>query len=691
MAFDSEALARYGEEVKTVVQSDSLDRTVLTYTVEDFDAGKVTIDNRDYQLISVDHAGFVMMGQAGHPQLPALCDSLMIPDTAQMNVEVTKSEFIEISGVDLAPWKGPILRSVDPETVDFVFGEAYGKNEWFPGKLTSLRDPYILHDVRGVVVEVFPFQYNPVQRTLRVYHRIEVEVAKTGESGVNTIDRATFGYKPDTAFEALYMNQFANYSLQLRPGSGTRVDPPSENGDMLVICYGSFMANMQPLVDWKNLNGINTTMVDIATVGNTATAIKNYITSLYYSSNLAYVLLVGDHTQVTSSSYSYGVSDPDFSTITADTYPDLFVGRFSAENTSHVDTQVQRTIEYEQMDHSVSQGGWHAAGTGIGSSEGAGYGHYGEADWQHEDLIRGELLAYGFTTVDQIYDPGATAGQVSAALNQGRRCVNYTGHGWTQGWGTTYFSNTHVNALTNVGMLPFVCSVACNGGDFDYGTCFGEAWLRATHGGEPTGAIAAYCSSIGQYWAEPMYGQGNHGTSGKYGAAERFWMEMNNTICGSWYGGSCCMMDLCGSTGVDMFMTWTCFGDPSLKITGGSSQGPTPDVKVNGQDGPLTVTPTENVTITLSLDPGSMTGDPADFWVFITKASAGTWWYIYPTTWQKSSTPIRAAAAPIQEVINAVLYNGTMPVGTYTISFAVDDQDNNYEGDYIDTAEVTSQ
>ena len=56
-------------------------------------------------------------------------------------------------------------------------------------------------------------------------------------------------------------------------------------------------------------------------------------------------------------------------------------------------------------------------------------------------------------------------------------------------------------------MLPFILSVACNNGTFTNGTCFGEAWLRATNGGQPTGAIATYMSYISQSWDPPMCGQ----------------------------------------------------------------------------------------------------------------------------------------------------------------------------------------
>ncbi len=146
---------------------------------------------------------------------------------------------------------------------------------------------------------------------------------------------------------------------------------------------------------------------------------------------------------------------------------------------------------------------------------------------------------------------------VTSALNAGRGIINYTGHGSQTSWGSTGFSNTHVNALTNHNMLPFICSVACNNGTFT-GTCFAEAWLRATDGGQPTGAVATYMSYISQSWNPPMCGQD--------AAVDLLVRDEMRTIGGLWFNGSCQMMDEYGATGIDEFLNWTIFGDPSLMV-----------------------------------------------------------------------------------------------------------------------------
>ncbi|MHC4945021.1 MAG: C25 family peptidase propeptide domain-containing protein, partial [Planctomycetota bacterium] len=247
----------YGHENHNLtihVQSNSLERTTLGIEIEDFGQEIVRIDGDNYLKVYLDGEGLVLGDRAGFPLLPAVYRSIMIPDTAKMEVQVLEKNFFEIQDVDLLSNKGNILRTVDPATVPYTFNETYETDAWFPGDLATLRDPYILRDVRGVVVEVFPFQYNPVQKVLRVYTNVVVDVTAVGEGSINILDRSSSSLKPSRSFHALYQNHFLN--------STGRTEPPPEDGDMLVISHGPFMAAMQPFVNWKNSIGISTSIVD---------------------------------------------------------------------------------------------------------------------------------------------------------------------------------------------------------------------------------------------------------------------------------------------------------------------------------------------------------------------------------------------------------------------------------------------
>jgi hypothetical protein len=546
------SLRAAAEPLSVDVVESSVARTVIEFEVNAFTRTAADIDGELYYAIGIP--GEAKMLSEGLPDLPLAARSIVIPDDAEMAVAVVASHYTDFPDVPVAPSKGLLMRNVDPATVPYSFSSSYESGGWYPEDLAYLREPYILRDVRGVTVVVSPVQYDPSTRTLRVYDRIVVEVAAVGPGKVNVLERRPSG-RMNAEFRKIYERHFLNFGS----ADYLRYAPVDEVGNMLVICYGSFMSNMEPFVEWKKQMGIPCEMVSVTTAGSTSAAIGSYIDDYYYEHGLTYVLLVGDAAQVPTPYASGGSSDPTYSLVAgSDNYPDLFVGRFSAETAGQVDTQVERSIEYEEFP--LAGGDWYHKGTGIASNQGPG--DDGEYDNQHEDNIRADLLAFTYTEIDRIYDPTANPTMVSNALNDGRSIVNYTGHGSTTSWGSSDFSSSHVNALVNDNMLPFIISVACVNGYFDGITCFAEAWLRATNGSEPTGAVGTYMSSINQSWDPPMAAQDEVvdllvGTSA-YG--------VKRTFGGLCYNGSCLMMDEYGSGGASMFLTWHVFGDPSLRV-----------------------------------------------------------------------------------------------------------------------------
>ncbi|HNQ24449.1 MAG TPA: C25 family cysteine peptidase [Phycisphaerae bacterium] len=544
---DSDARA-----INVQVLQNTPERVVLQYQLGEFDTVPVAVDGQRYHQVLLGREAQRL--EAGAPDVPWVCRSIVIPDAADMEVNVLEASHYDVVPFDVAPSKGNLLRTVNPDDVPYVLGDEYTEDAFYPEVLAALREPYILRDVRGVVVELNPFQYNPVTRTLRVYTDVTLEVVATGRAGTNVLT-----HRPaelSLAFHQLYGRHFLNYA----PSS--RYVPLDEEGQMLIIAHDVWIPNVQPLAAHKTAHGVATTIVGVSTIGNNATSIKNYIQNVYNTSDLAFVLLVGDSAQVATPSASGGAADPTYGLLAgSDSYPDAMIGRFSAESAAHVDTQVLRTIEYETMN--VRDTAWFWRGCGIASNQGPG--HFGEYDNQHMDFIRADLLAYGYTSVDQIYDPSGTAAMVSNALNAGRGIVNYCGHGSTTSWGSTGFSNSNVAALQNDNMLPFICSVACVNGQFNGYTCFGEAWLRSTRNGEPIGAIGAYMSSINQSWNPPMDAQDEF--------VDMYVAESYARLGTLLFAGSCRMIDLNGSGGVSMFNTWHLFGDPSLVVL---NLGPTP-------------------------------------------------------------------------------------------------------------------
>ncbi len=524
-------------------------RTVVRFEIGSFEKNAIDVNGETYFEISCGGESHFL--NAAEPELPRVSRAIIIPDNAKMQINVLSSEYIDFENTPIIPSKGNLLRTVNPDDVPYEFGDVYRSADWYPSGLASIREPHIQRDYRGTVIDLTPFAYNPSTRTLRVYKSVTVEVVAVGPGEVNVLDRKSSNLRLVSDFDQIYRNRYINYS-----NADKRYAPVDEIGDILVITYDAFAADMQPYVDWKMQKGIKTTMVNVSTIGNTATNITGFIQDFYDTTQLAFVLLVGDASQIATPTASGGSSDPTYSKVAGgDDYPDIFVGRFSAENSAQVQTQVARTITYEKT---PVAGDWFHKGTGVASDQGPGH-NGGEYDYVHMGYIRDSLLTYTYTYVDEIYDPGASASSVTTALNNGRSFINYTGHGSITAWTTSGFSNSNINSLANDNMLPFIVSVACVNGQFDGYTCFGEAWLRATNGSSPTGAIGAYMSSINQSWNPPMDAQDE--------VTHLLIQEQKSTYGGLCYNGSCKMMDLNpGSDGYNMFNTWHIFGDPSVQV-----------------------------------------------------------------------------------------------------------------------------
>lgn len=539
--------------------SSNINSSTFTFKLDGFLKREVLTEKGPALVLGIEEATPIL--EKGAPDLPKATTSLLIPDAGKMKIEVIAEKFTVLENILIAPSKGNLTRDIDPASVPYEFGEEYSQNAFYPGNLAELRTPYILRDFRGQVAVIYPFQYNPVTKTLKVYHELTLKVTKTDETGENEISRTEPVSSVDAHFNSVYGIQFLNYN------SASRYDPVEEYGNFLIISYGNFMNAMEPFIEWKKQIGYPVEIVDVSTIGNSS-AIKTYIQNYYDNKGITFVLLVGDAAQVPTSSTSAGDSDNNYSYVAGnDHYPDLFIGRFSAEDVSQVETQVQRTITYEMNPRTDLD--WFTIATGIASDQGPG--DDGEYDYQHIRNIHDDLLAFTYTYANELFDgsqggnddPGnPSPSQVAQALNTGSSIINYTGHGSTTSWGSSGFSNGDVNNLVNDNMLPFVWSVACVNGNFKNSTCFAETWLRATNNGEPTGAIAFLGSTINQSWNPPMCGQDEMNDI----LVETYPDNINRTFGALSMHGCMQMNDEYGGGGDEMTDTWTCFGDPAVMV-----------------------------------------------------------------------------------------------------------------------------
>lgn len=546
--------------IQETLVSSSEDEIIIDVKVGGFFAETVMTPQGQQMIIGGEDMAAMLT--KGAPSLPMYPISMIIGDRAEMEVSIVKSNYTDFENIEVAPSKGNFSRQINPNDVEYVYGEMYQQDAFYPAAQAGLEAPYILRDFRGQNVMVYPYAYNPVTKTLRVYTELRIAVKKVSDNGVNQkAARTSKNISIDPETKSSYEHRFINFE-----STSAKYDFLVDEGEMLVVCVDQYMEALQELVDWKNISGRPTTMVPVSETG-TSQALKTYIQNYYAEHpNFRYLLLVGEHNTLpamTGVCMTYGGrSDNFFGMLEGDDYyEEVFVGRIPANSLEDAQHQVNKIIRYERdLDESAT---WITRAVGIAANE--GQGHYGEPDYVHMDYIRDTLLHYTYTEMSQHYNyvNNPTAANMKADFNLGAGIANYCNHGSPDGWAVGDFSNIHVHQLTNDNMLPFIWSVACNNGEFSYDECFAEAWMRAKNPatGEPTGGIGGMFSWIQQPWLPPMYGQD------EMVAILTEWRPgYKHTLAGASLNGNMFVLDKCPEDYGDTHNTWILFGDPSMLL-----------------------------------------------------------------------------------------------------------------------------
>ena len=234
------------EDYAQVIFSD-IQTTVIEFNTENFNLVPVSTPEGIMHLAKLENGASFL--KKGAPDLHKISRSIIIPDNADMGIEILSSEFTDYNNIYIAPSKGNLSRLINPKDISYEFGAEYSQDSFFPSTLAELQNPYILRNLRGQAVDFHPIQYNPIQKVLRVYSKITVKVSSSGDGGGNMLSRKAGKQVIVREYKNIYEGHFLNFR------DDTRFDYLEDRGNMLVISYGDFMDEMQPLVDWKNKKG----------------------------------------------------------------------------------------------------------------------------------------------------------------------------------------------------------------------------------------------------------------------------------------------------------------------------------------------------------------------------------------------------------------------------------------------------
>ena len=532
----------------------------LYFEIGDFQVDEVIIDGVTYNKILYD--GSVHTEKKGFAELAYVHATVMLSPNKNFEINVIGGDYTDYSlEYPLLPSRGVIYRDQDPSQIPYLIDPTSIVDAWYPTDVAQSTEPFIIKDIRGTSVFVYPFQYNAAKNILRVYHNVRVQLIENeSQPVINQLTNITDNilYEMSSVYRSVFIN-YENNRDDLTIG---------DFGEILVICTDRDSEAIDPYIEWKIQKGLKVYKEVVAT----GTLVKSLVQEKYdENNNILYVMLIGDWADIKSETLGSSPMDPQLGCVVgSDVYADICVGRFSASSPSDVTIQVEKVINYEQNPEAGAT--WYSHALAVASNQGASNGDDGEIDYEHNDIIyENKLEPFTYDEFTTVYDPGANSTAVKNAVEEGVSVINYTGHGSPTSWGTSGFSNSNVATLVNAEKLPVVISVACNNGDFHTGECFAEAWAKKEGGG----SIMFLGATISQPWAPPMRGQDYFMDIMTGGYDYELYPDQNgistfegrSTVGSFIFNGLTLMIvESSGSDDLKTAKTWTMFGDPSLQM-----------------------------------------------------------------------------------------------------------------------------
>ncbi|MBK6765087.1 MAG: hypothetical protein IPG71_01905 [bacterium] len=423
--------------------------------------------------------------ETGAPDLPRVTRLVMIEPRGNVEVQLLSADFRTESLTRRAAPK----QSLDPDVSldDAGLSNVYSHDGFWPQEVVRISQPQVFRDVRFVVLEISPVQYNPVTNEMRVYESLDIAIDRTGGQGLNEREIDPVSITP--GFRKLYEN-FINFE------HGALDELPIMPGTQLFICQNdpTVISGLSPLVNWRKQKGIDASIATLDVTGSTPAQIRTYINSQYTSSNgqLEFVTVVGDPDGTGSfyfptdelADYPYGQLDNLYSRMTdgpnPDPLPDLGVGRLPVQNSTQLNAMVAKSVNYEanpfMADSSWFTRTWCAVHTGHIPSNPS------TKEYTRQIMLQRGLNPGAMTDfVDYV-----TVSVLEQRVNEGVSIFNHR-----LSWGNSEMNPPDLYGLANGAMTPFVAVITCGMGWYNNGESVTEAWVRRGSVSTPTGAIGA--------------------------------------------------------------------------------------------------------------------------------------------------------------------------------------------------------
>lgn len=357
------------------IESSTATGLSLHYTISEL--GIARIDNDEAQGHEIILKGSFGSFAEGLPNLPYENRYIAVPRGATVSIKVKENGCQTLSDIDIlpaAPVQGNAAIGMPELKKDM---SVFGKDANYPTENVSIAQTTQIRGLDVVMLNVTPFRYNPVRKTLDVVYDMDIDICFEGGSG-QFGEARYFNPAWDNILRDLVINNDMLPETHYYDLLNEAVKNREEGCEYLIVSPDDddILAYSDTLRQFRTKQGILTKVVTTTECGgNDANAIKGYIKNAYdnwaippaavmifsgidsldvgsnyywYSNGIpGFRLLFEDYDNGYALLDYYYSSDSPYGDMNDDSIPDLVLSRLPATNLQEYRTQVDKLIQYE--------------------------------------------------------------------------------------------------------------------------------------------------------------------------------------------------------------------------------------------------------------------------------------------------------------------------------------------------------
>ena len=526
------------KEDKLEFKDKNFDGIDVFFSIKDINIKEIMTAKEKFITISIQNLAQIYT--TGMPNIPVISKLIEVPQDAEIEFVIKSfdEQIIKLSDYGLIDKIEPARRSQSKSEGAIAFDKntkIYTSDSYSNTDVAKYINSGQMRSTKLGRIEISPIQYNPVKNTLRILNNLVIEVRF-----VNSNIKKTKLLKEKYGNAVIDQNINNNLLNNLNALKASVSQSPIH---MVIISDRMFQNQLAPFIAWKIKKGFKITVGYTDVVGTTTTAIKSYLQNIYNSTEpMNYVLLVGDVQQIPSFDGSAGTHKTDlrYCEYTGDNLPEVFYGRFSAQNTEQLQPQIDKTLLYEK--YLMPNPSYLSEVLLVAGDDEVMEMTYGNGQLQYgNDYYFKASNNVNNNMYLQPLDNALMHSTIINKVNTGVSFANYTAHCNSDGWGSPSFSVSDMSSLNNNGKYGLWIGSCCQSNTFANDECFGEAALRKVNGG----AIGYIGGSNNTYWSEDYWWAVGNTTSitanptyesSSRGMYDGYWHQLaNETNTNTWY------------------------------------------------------------------------------------------------------------------------------------------------------------